>query len=102
MSSSRKRAAVKKAENRTNFLEQKLMLTEYHLNCYKTIAHIAAVKHDEKQLEIFELKIKYCPESMTEEDKKLYETLKTRIEDAKKLSQGVTDEKAIASSSSPV
>lgn len=98
MSSARKRGAIKKANTRVEYLEQKLMLTEHHLSMIKTIAEIAAMKYDERTLEFLELKMKHCPDELTEDEKKLYETLKKRVEESKLKPQGVTNETTTASS----
>ena len=83
MSSDRKRSAIKKAQNETEFLKQRLVLAEHHLSVMETFAKIASMKHDEKQLEIYELKLKYCPETLTEKDNELYEKLKKQLEEYK-------------------
>ena len=83
MSSSRKRAAVAKANREVEHINQKLMRAQHHASMMETFAKIASMKHDEKQLEIYELKLKYCPETLTEKDNELYEKLKKQLEEYK-------------------
>jgi len=87
MSSARKRSAIKKANNETDFLKQKLVLAEHHLSVMETFAKIAAMKHDEKQIEVYELMLKYCPEKMTEQDHINYTTGKQKLEEYKNPSK---------------
>lgn len=92
MSSSRKRSAIKKANEHADYLNQKLMRTEHQLSLMETFAKLAAIKHDEKQLEVYELRLKYCPETMTDKDHINYKAGKQKLEDLKKQTQGVTNE----------
>lgn len=83
MSSARKRSAIKKANNEVEHLKQKIMLTEHHANVMESMAMMAALKYDEKHIELHELKMKYCPETLTEKDHELYERLKKQLEQHK-------------------
>lgn len=80
MSSSRKRSAVKKANENADYLNQRLMRAEHHASLMETFAKVAAVEHDKKQLEVYELKLKYCPDEMTEQDHINYNTGKQKLE----------------------
>ena len=80
MSSARKRSAIAKANNETDWVKQKLMRVEHQLSIMETFAKLAAMKHDEKQLEVYELRLKYCPETMTEQDHINYNTGKQNLE----------------------
>lgn len=83
MSSSRKRAAIGKANREVDHLKQKLMLVEHHKSVMETFAKISAIKYNEKHIELHELKMKYCPETLTEKDHELYEKFKKDIEQFK-------------------
>ena len=81
MSSSRKRAAIGKANREAEYLKQKLMLTEHHASVTETFAKIAGIKYNEKCIELHELKMKFCPETLTEKDHELYEKFKKELEE---------------------
>lgn len=83
MSSSRKRAALGKANREVDYLKQKLMRTEHHASVMETFAKISGLKFNEKHIELHELKMKYCPETLTEKDHELYEKFKKDIEEFK-------------------
>lgn len=83
MSSSRKRAAIGKANREVEYLKQKLMLVEHHKSVMETFTKISALKYNEKHIELHELKMKYCPETLTEKDHELYEKFKKDIEQFK-------------------
>lgn len=89
MSSARKRSAIKKANNETAYIKQKLSMTEHHYNVIKMMAELIAKQHDERQLEVYELKLKYCPETMSDTEKLGYKVLKEKLESMKHLIQGV-------------
>lgn len=81
MSSSRKRAAIGKANREVEHLKQKLMLVEHHKSVMETFAKISGIKYNEKHIELHELKMKYCPETLTEKDHELYEIFKKELEE---------------------
>lgn len=81
MSSSRKRAAIGKANREVEHLKQKLMLVEHHKSVMETFAKISGIKYNEKHIELHELKMKYCPETLTEKDHELYEKFKKDIKE---------------------
>ncbi len=89
MSSSRKRSAVKKANENADYLNQRLMRAEHHASLMETFAKVAAVEHDKKQLEVYELKLKYCPEEMSDTEKLGYKLIKEKLESMKQLVEGV-------------
>lgn len=89
MSSARKRSAIKKAQDETDHVKQKLMMTEHHYSVIKMMAELIAKQHDEKQLEVYELKLKYCPETMSDTEKLGYKVLKEKLESLNQPSQGV-------------
>lgn len=81
MSSNRKRSAIKKANQETDHIKQKLMLAEHHASLMETFAKVAGLKYNEKCIELHELKMKFCPETLTEKDHELYETFKKELEE---------------------
>lgn len=85
MSSSRKRAAIAKANREVDYLKQKLMLTEHHLSVMSTMAKLTAIKHDEKQIQIYELKLKYCPDEITEQEHEFFKKSKQTVEEVKQI-----------------
>lgn len=85
MSSARKRAALGKANREVDYLKQKLMLTEHHLSVMSTMAKLTAIKHDEKQLEVYELKLKYCPDELTEQEHEFFKRSKQTVEEVKQI-----------------
>jgi hypothetical protein len=89
MSSSRKRSAIKKAQEETANVKQKLMMTEHHYNCIKQMVELIAKQHDEKLLEIYELKSKYCPETMTDTEKFAHKVMLEKAKKPEQLDQGV-------------
>lgn len=81
MSSNRKRSAIAKANREVDFIKQKLMLSEHHASTMETFAKMSCVKYNEKCIELHELKMKFCPETLTEKDHELYETFKKELEE---------------------
>lgn len=80
MSSSRKRAAIKKANEETDWIKQKLMRVEHQYNVIKIMAELIAKEHDKRQLEIYELKLKYCPETLSPTELLGHKVLKEKLE----------------------
>lgn len=81
MSSSRKRAAVAKANREVEHINQKLMRAQHHASMMETFAKVSCVKYNEKCIELHELKMKFCPETLTQKDHELYETFKKELEE---------------------
>lgn len=81
MSSSRKRAALAKANREVEHINQKLMRAQHHASMMETFAKVSCVKYNEKCIELHELKMKFCPETLTEKDHELYETFKKELEE---------------------
>ena len=69
MSSSRKRAAIQKANNEAEFLRQRLMRAEHHANVMQGFAEVAARKADALQARLDALMLEFCPDEMTEAQK---------------------------------
>lgn len=91
MSSSRKRAAIAKANREVDYLNQKLMMTEHHLSITELLAKVCAQKYDELKIEHYELKLKYCPETITEKETAAYNKSKAMLEAMKAAQQSQED-----------
>lgn len=93
MSSARKRAAIRKANNEADSLRQKLMLVEHQYASISAVAVELARKCDALQAKIDALMLEYCPDEMTDEQK---EEWARSQRPAQPYTLGATDEEALA------